>query len=135
MFKRVQIIDPFHKWRLLFHSFVFMLIRHTALILKQIFFWNLLVVARLERLISIKKNKNILFDDHYERVYCYFIPVENKNPIFIPEQRKIRLNDILKIIRSSTKYELLLVFFFVVVVLFRSPFVSVLVVIGRPGIM
>ena len=30
-----------------------MLIRPTALILRQIFFWNLLVVARLESLITI----------------------------------------------------------------------------------
>ena len=35
---------------------------------------------------------------------------------------------------SCTTYELLLVFCFVVVVLFRSPFVSILV-IGPPGIM
>ena len=35
-------------------------------------------------------------------------------------------------VTSSTKYELLLVFCFVVVVLFHSPFVSVLV-IGPPG--
>ena len=76
---------------------------------------------------------------------CYLIPVEYKNLIFIPEQRKNRLNHLLKItnglvpkervcgITSSTTYELLLVFRFVVVVLFRSPFVSVLV-IGPPGI-
>ena len=31
-------IDHFHKWRPLLHSFVFMLIRPTALILKQVFF-------------------------------------------------------------------------------------------------
>ena len=37
-------------------------------------------------------------------------------------------------VTSSTKYELLLVFCFVIVVLFRSPFVSVLD-IGPPGIM
>ena len=50
----VHITDHFHKWRPLLHSFVFMLIRPTALILKQKFFSNLFVVARLERLISIK---------------------------------------------------------------------------------
>ena len=38
-------------------SFVFMLIRPTALVLKQIFFWNLLVVARLAGLISIKRKE------------------------------------------------------------------------------
>ena len=38
-----------------FTFFVFMLIRLTALVLKQIFFQNLLVVARLGRLISIKR--------------------------------------------------------------------------------
>ena len=37
-------------------------------------------------------------------------------------------------VTSSTKYELLLVFCFVVVVLFRSPFVSA-IDIGLPGIM
>ena len=31
-------IDHFHKWRPTLHSFVFMLIRPTALVLKQIFF-------------------------------------------------------------------------------------------------
>ena len=31
-------IDHFHKWRPLLHSFVFMLITPTALVLKQIFF-------------------------------------------------------------------------------------------------
>ena len=31
-------IGHFHKWRPLLHSFVFMLIRPTALVLKQIFF-------------------------------------------------------------------------------------------------
>ena len=31
-------IDHFHKWRPLLHSFVSMLIRPTALVLKQIFF-------------------------------------------------------------------------------------------------
>ena len=36
------------------HSFVFTLIRPIALILKQKCFWNSLVIARLERLISIK---------------------------------------------------------------------------------
>ena len=51
------VIDHFHKWRLPLHSFVCMLIRPTALVLKQIFFCNLLVVARLERLISIKKEE------------------------------------------------------------------------------
>ena len=61
---------------------------------------------------------------------CYLISVDNKNSIFIPEQRKNRLNHFLKItnglvpkericgVTSSTKYELLLVFCFVV--LFRS---------------
>ena len=34
----LDIIDHFHKWRPLLHSFVFMLIRPTALVLKQIFF-------------------------------------------------------------------------------------------------
>ena len=47
-------IDHFHKWRPTLHSFVFMLIRPTALVWKQIFFWILLVVARLVGLISIK---------------------------------------------------------------------------------
>ena len=77
---------------------------------------------------------------------CYLIPVDNQNSIFIPEQRKNRLNQFWKITNSlvpkericgetsSTKYELLLVFCFVVVVLLRSPFVSVLV-ICTPGIM
>ena len=37
-----------------------MLIRPTALILTQKFFWNLFAVARLERLIGIKK-KTILY--------------------------------------------------------------------------
>ena len=36
--KRDVFIDHFHKWRLLLHSFVLMLIRPTALVLKQIFF-------------------------------------------------------------------------------------------------
>ena len=61
----------------------------------------------------------------------------NKKSIFIPEQRKSRLSHFLKItnglkericgVSSCNKYELLLVFCFVVAVLFRSPFVSVLV--------
>ena len=62
-----QAIDHFHKWQPLLHSFVFMLVRPTALILKQKFFRNLLVISRLERLISNLKQKNILFGRHYER--------------------------------------------------------------------
>ena len=46
-------IDHFHKWQPPLHSVAFMLIRPTALILKQIFFLKF-VVARIERLISIK---------------------------------------------------------------------------------
>ena len=79
-------------------------------------------------------------------IHCYLIPVDNKNSIFIPKQKKNRINHFLKItngvvpkericgVTSSTKYELLLVLWFVVVVVVRSPFVSVLV-IGPPGIM
>ena len=52
------VIDHFHKRRPLLQSLVFMLIRPTALILKQVFFWNFLVVARLERLISIKTEEH-----------------------------------------------------------------------------
>ena len=76
---------------------------------------------------------------------CYLLPVDNKESIFIPEQRKTRLNHFLKItnglkkricgVTSCTKYELLLVFCFVVAVFFRSPFLYVLLVIGPPGIM
>ena len=33
-----DVMDHFHKWRPTFHSFVFMLIRPTALVLKQILF-------------------------------------------------------------------------------------------------
>jgi len=54
-------IDHFHKWRPLLHSFVFMLIRPTALVLKQIFFWNLLVVARLVGLIGIKTKEYFIW--------------------------------------------------------------------------
>ena len=80
------------------------------------------------------------------QIIVYLIPVYNKNSIFIPEHRKNRLNHFLKItnglvpkerirgVTSPAKYELLLVFCFVVVVLFRSPFVTV-VVIGPSGIM
>ena len=37
-FESYHLIDHFHKWRPLLHSFVLMLIRPTALVLKQIFF-------------------------------------------------------------------------------------------------
>ena len=60
-------IDHFHKWRPLLHSFVFMLIRPTALVLKQIFFWNLLVVARLVRLISIKAKEYFIWPSLWKR--------------------------------------------------------------------
>ena len=78
---------------------------------------------------------------------CYLLPVDNKKSIFIPEQSKNRLNYFLKItnglvpkericgVTSCTKYGLKgMVFCFVIVVLFRCPFVSVLVK-GPPGIM
>ena len=77
---------------------------------------------------------------------CYLIPVDNKNSIFIPGQRKNRYNHFLEVtnglvskericgLTSSTKYEPSLVFCFLVVDLFRSRFVSVLD-IGPPGIM
>ena len=79
-------------------------------------------------------------------IIVYYIPVDNDNSIFIFEWRKNRLNHFLKItnglapkericgVTSSTKYELLLVFCFVVIVLLGCPFVPVLV-IGPPGIM
>ena len=78
-------------------------------------------------------------------IVIYF-QVDNKNRFsFLIKQRKNRLNHFLKIINglvpkericgvtSCTNYEPLLVFCFVLVVLFHSPFVSVLV-IGPPGI-
>ena len=88
---------------------------------------------------------------------CYFIRVDNKNPIFIPEKRKNRLNHFLKYastlnnasvkmtnglvsmericeVTCSTKYELLLIFCFAVVALFRSSLVFV-PVIGPLGVM
>ena len=52
------------------HSFVFMLIRNTALVLKQNFFWNLLVVARLERLITIETEEYFIWPHLvYYRIY------------------------------------------------------------------
>ena len=48
------LINHFHKWIPISHSFVFMLIRLTALALKQKYLSHLLVVAL--------KQKNILFD-------------------------------------------------------------------------
>ena len=110
------------------------------------------------RILERNKQTNQLFLYVQKRTdNCYLIPDDNKNSIFIPEQRKNRLNHLLKIrihfnnasvkitngvvpkericgVTSSTKYKLLLVFCFVVVVPFRSPFVSVLD-IGPPGIM
>ena len=60
-------IDHFHKWRPLLHSFVLMLIRPTALILKQVFFWNLLVVARLVGFISIKTKEYFIWPPLWKR--------------------------------------------------------------------
>ena len=44
-----------------------MLIRRTSLILKQEFFWNLLVLARLERLISIKTKEYFIWPPLWKR--------------------------------------------------------------------
>ena len=44
-----------------------MLISPTALILKQTFFWNLLVLARLERLISIKTKEHFIWPPLWKR--------------------------------------------------------------------
>ena len=52
-------------------SFVFMLIRPTALISKQISFWNLLVVASLERLTSIFYLVAIMKEVFTERLRVY----------------------------------------------------------------
>ena len=49
------------------HSFVFMLIRPTALILKQILFWNFVAVTRLEGLISIKTEKYFIWPPLWKR--------------------------------------------------------------------
>ena len=62
-----RLIDHFHKWRPLLHSFVLMLIRPTALVLKQIFFWNLLFVARLVGLISIKTKEYFIWPPLWKR--------------------------------------------------------------------
>ena len=75
----VHITDHFHKWRPLLHSFVFMLIRPTALILKQKFFSNLFVVARLERLISIKTKEYFIWPPLWKRSmsgetnWCFYL--------------------------------------------------------------
>ena len=47
-------IDHFHKWQRTCYSIAFMLIRFGGPNLVSIFFWILLVAARLERLSSIK---------------------------------------------------------------------------------
>ena len=70
-------IDHFHKWRPLLRSFVFMLIRPTALVLKQIFFWNLLVVARLVRLISIRTKEYSIWPPLWKR--SILIPWDTRN--------------------------------------------------------
>ena len=66
-------IDHFHKWRPLLHSFVLMLIRPTALILKQVFFWNLLVVARLVGFISIKTKEYFIWPPLWKRSIPLFV--------------------------------------------------------------
>ena len=63
-------IDHFHKWRPLLHSFVFMLIRPTALVLKQIFLWNLLAVTRLVGLISIKTKEYFIWPPLWKKSIC-----------------------------------------------------------------
>ena len=47
------------------------LIRPTALILKQIFFWSLLVIARLESLISIKTKERFIWPPLWKRSIGY----------------------------------------------------------------
>ena len=66
-----------------------MLIRPTALILKQSFFRNLHVVTRLEGLLALKQN-NILFGRNYESQRGllqreYFAEFSNKqSTVFLP---------------------------------------------------
>ena len=65
-------IDHFHKWRPPLHSFVFILIRPTTLILKQIFsVLNLLIAARLERLIRIKTKEHFIWPPLWKRSTCH----------------------------------------------------------------
>ena len=65
--QRLRYRDHFHKWWPLLHSFVFMIIRPTALMLKQKLFWNVLVVARLVRLIRIKTNEFFIWTPLWKR--------------------------------------------------------------------
>ena len=60
---RVPIIGRMHKWRPKKYSFVFVLIRPTSLVLKQLFFCILSVQTRLVRLISTK-TKEYFFGRH-----------------------------------------------------------------------
>ena len=70
-----------------------------------------------------KQTNKLFFNVQKNTDNCYSIPVDNKNLIFIPEQRKNRFNHFLKItnglvfkericgVTSFTKYDLLLWYF------------------------
>ena len=77
-----------HEHRPLLHSFVFMLIRPTALVLKQIFFWNLLVVARLVGLISIKTKEYFIWPPLWKRSIWW----QMFNFVLLSQMRWFQLN-------------------------------------------
>ena len=77
----VVLIAHFHKWQPLLHSFVFILIRPTALVLKQIFFWNLLVVTRLVGLISIKTKENFIWPPLWKRSMRVSLGIQTIAPV------------------------------------------------------
>ena len=65
-----------------------MLIRPTALVLKQIFFWNLLVVARLVGLISIKTKEYFIWPPLWKRSIWW----QMFNFVLLSQRRWFQLN-------------------------------------------